>query len=125
MIFYPPIFHHESTGYSVSVPDLDGCFSQGNTLTEALEMITDAIGLFLDGMKKAPPASSPETIIVPTGDFMLIVPFDPLAYQRKHNTRSVKKTLTIPAWLNEAAEAAHINFSGILQEALKEKLNIK
>lgn len=125
MNFYPVIFHPEPTGYSTSVPDLDGCFSQGDTLSEALEMITEAIGLFLDGMKELPAASIPDTVVVPTGDFMMVVPFDRLAYQRKHNTKAVKKTLTIPAWLNEAAEAEHVNFSGILQEALKKRLNIE
>lgn len=125
MIFYPVIFHPEAIGYSTCVPDLDGCFSQGDTLTEALEMTTDAIGLFLNSIQEFPAASAPDTIVVPAGDFMMVVPFDALAYQRKHNTKSVKKTLTIPAWLNEAAEAEHVNFSGLLQEALKKKLNIE
>lgn len=88
-------------------------------------MVTDAIGLFLDDVKEPPAASSPNSVIVPEGDFMVVVPFDLLAYQRKHNTKAVKKTLTLPSWLNEMAEAEHVNFSGILQDALKKKLNIE
>ncbi len=125
MLFYPVIFHPEATGYSTSVPDLNGCFSQGDTLEDAFAMVTEAIGLFLDGGKEPPAASAPDAIRVSAGDFVVVVPFDMLAYQRRHNTKSVKKTLTIPAWLNEAAEAEHVNFSGILQDALKKKLNIE
>ena len=44
-LFYPAVFHPEDTGYSVSVPDLDGCFMEGDTLEEAYEMAFDAIGL--------------------------------------------------------------------------------
>ena len=52
-----------------------------------------------------------------------MIPFNPAEYARKNN-RAVKKTLSLPAWLNEAAEAAHLNFSGVLQEALKAKLDM-
>ena len=53
----------------------------------------------------------------------MIVEFDMLEYQKKHNSRAVKKTLSIPAWLNEEATAMGVNFSQVLQEALKEKIN--
>ena len=122
--YYPAVFHPEEQGYSVSVPDLDGCFSQGETVAEAVEMIEDAIGLYLDGEKAVPAASRPEDIKLRQPDFIVMIPYDDLAYKRRHDTRAVKKTLTIPAWLNEAAESEHINFSGILQEGLKKRLNI-
>lgn len=122
--YYPVIFHREETGFSAAVPDLPGCFTQGDTLDETLNMIQDAVGLYLDGMETAPAASAPDRVAVPAGDFLMVVPFDALAYQRKHNTRSVKKTLTVPAWLNEAAEASHINFSSVLQDGLKRQLGI-
>lgn len=123
-IYYPVIFHPEETGYSACVPDLDGCFTQGDTLGEALEMVQEAIGLYLDGENTYPTPSAPETLKTENGNFVMVVEFDSLAYQKKHNKRSVKKTLTIPAWLNTAAEAAHLNFSHILQDALKKKLDI-
>lgn len=123
-LYYPVVLHPEETGYSVSVPDLDGCFSQGETLGEAVEMIQDAIGLFLDGETTFPAPSEPSSIKVHDGDILMVVAFDELAYKRKYDTKSVKKTLTIPSWLNQAAESAHINFSSVLQAALKQQLHI-
>jgi predicted RNase H-like HicB family nuclease len=123
-LYYPAVFHPEEVGYSVSVPDLAGCFTQGDTMDEALDMVQDAIGLMLDGCTEYPAASDPGSIRPEPGDFVLMVAFDALDYKRRTDNRAVKKTLTIPSWLNQAAEAAHINFSGVLQEALKSKLNI-
>lgn len=120
---YPVLFHPEDVGYSVSVPDMPGCFTQGDSLEETLDMIQDAIGLYLEG-EELPEATAPEKLAVDAGDFVMIVEYDSLAYARKHNNRAVKKTLSIPAWLNEVAEAAHLNFSKVLQDALKEKLDI-
>lgn len=124
-LYYPAIFHPEETGYSVSVPDIDGCFSEGDTLGEAIEMVCDAIGLCLEELAGSyPEPSNPAKIKVEPGDFISLVPFDLLQYRRKHDTRAVKKTLTIPSWLNAVAEENHINFSSVLQAALKEQLHI-
>ncbi len=123
-IFYPALFHPEESGYSVSVPDLEGCYTQGETLEEALAMVQEAIGLYLDGSSDAPAPSAPESIEAEPGDFLMVVAYDPLAYERRHNTRAVKKTLTIPSWLNDAAEAAHLNFSSVLRSALEKQLDI-
>ena len=124
-IYYPVVFHPEETGYSVSVPDIEGCYTQGETMDEAIEMVQDAIGLMVEDCAELPSASDPSAVRVAGHDFVVVVPFDVLAYKRKTYTRAVKKTLSLPSWLNEAAEAAHINFSGVLQEALKSKLNIQ
>ena len=124
-IYYPVIFHPEAVGgYSVSVPDIEGCFTQGDTLDEAVEMVQEAIGLMLEDCAEPPAASDPAGVQTAAGDFLMVIPFDALAYKRRHDTRAVKKTLTLPSWLNQEAEAAHINFSGVLQDALKKKLNI-
>ena len=69
-----------------------------------------------------PKPSSPADIRTEPGDFVTMIPFDEAAYKKQQ--KPVKKTLSIPAWLNEAAEEAHVNFSGVLQDALKAKLNI-
>lgn len=123
-IFYPVVFHPEEVGYSVSVPDIEGCFTQGDTIDETLEMIQDAIGLMLEDYEKIPSPSDPREIQTGGEDFVVVVPFDKVDYNRRHDTHAVKKTLSIPSWLNEAAETAHLNFSSVLQEALKVKLNI-
>lgn len=124
--FYPAVFHPETTGYSVSFPDLTGCFTQGESLEEASDMAFDAIGLYLENYleKDYPISSNPADIKLSTNEFMVLIPFSPLAYQKKWNTKSVRKSLTLPAWLNELAEQQHINYSKILQEALKNKLMV-
>jgi predicted RNase H-like HicB family nuclease len=121
--FYPAIFHPEESGYSVSIPGLEGCFTQGETMEECLNMAQEAIGLYLEG-ETVPEPMAPEKVPVPEGDFLMMVTYDSLEYAKKHNHKSVKKTLSIPGWLNEVAEASHINFSHVLQEALKKQLGI-
>lgn len=124
--FYPAVFHREDVGYSVSFPDIDGCFTQGDSMEEALEMAQEAMGLAFDqnGTFVYPAASLPESVKTAPGDFVVMAVFDEIAYRKKNDTRAVKKTLTIPSWLNAAAERAGINFSQELQRALKDKLNI-
>lgn len=122
--FYPVIFTKENVGFSSAAVDLDGCFSEGDTFEEAYSNTQSAIGLYLDGSVTFPEPSDPSKIKVNQGQFVCVVEFDSIAYQKKHSSRSVKKTLTIPAWLNEEAEKSHLNFSHVLQEALKKKLNI-
>ena len=125
-IFYPAIFEPQDVGYSVYVPDLQGCVTQGDTLEEALYMAGEAIGLMLEGVRTEdiPQASAPQDIALQGKQFVMVVPFDRLAYAKKYNTRSVKKTLSIPAWLNELALEKNINFSNVLQNALREKLQV-
>lgn len=125
--YYPAIFEPEETGYSVYVPDIAGCVSQGETLEEAVAMIEEAVGLALEGMpeKDFPKASLPQDIELKNRQFTMLVGFDKLAYEKKYNSRSVKKTLSIPAWLNTLAEEKHLNFSSILQYALKKELRVE
>lgn len=125
-VFYPVIFTKENTGYSTVAVDLDGCFSEGDSFEEAYTNIQDAIGLYLEDITDYPAPSNPENIShdLVGGKFMCVVEFDNIEYKRRTNTKAIKKTLTIPEWLNEEAERQHINFSGVLQDALKTKLNI-
>ena len=122
-IYYPAVFHPEEVGFSVFVPDVQGCATQGDTLEEATEMALDAIGLCLEETKDFPTPSLPSSIQTEPGDFVALVPFDALEYQKKYSSRAVKKTLTIPAWLNSLAEEHHVNFSSVLQSALKQLNN--
>lgn len=128
-ILYPAIFHTEDIGYSVSVPDIDGCISEGDTLEEAYANIIDAIGLYMEDFHAngvdAPKASNPNNISCDDNEFVALVEFDMIEYMKKHDTKVVKKTLTIPSWLNYMAEEQHINFSSVLQAALKQRLNIE
>lgn len=126
-LYYPAIFQKEDVGYSVWLNDVSGCISQGDTFEEAVENIKDALGLCIEASDENytfPAPSSPETIPLEDGQFTVLIEFDKFAYLKKHDKRSVKKTLSIPSWLNKAAEERHINFSAVLRDALKEKLDI-
>jgi len=118
--FYPCI--KKKGGYTVEVPDLPGCVSEGDTLADAILMATDAAsGWVLDELedgKPVPQASSLESIIPDTGGFVNLLILDMDAYAEKYGAKAVRKNLTIPAWLNTFAESNNINFSQVLQDAL-------
>ena len=113
--FYPVIFEPEEVGVSVYVPDIPGCNTQGDSLEEALEMVQEVIGLMLEGKKpeEYPQASKPNEINLEGSQFVMMVAFDKLAYDKKYNAKAVKKTLSIPAWVNNLAIDNDINFSNL------------
>lgn len=126
-LFYPAVFHEaEEGGFWITFPDFPECFSQGENMEEAYEMAVDALGLCISDMEKEkislPVASKPGEVSMGRKETVVIVGFDMDAYRRKHNSKAVKKTLTIPEWLNEEAMALGINFSQVLQEALLQKI---
>ena len=128
--FYPAVFvPEEEGGFSVYFPDVAGCFTQGESIDEAYEMSVDALGLMLtcleDDKKPLPVPSDPAKITPEDGGFIVMIDFNMLEYKKKHSTKSVKKTLTIPEWLNEEAIARNINFSQTLQEALIAKCQLQ
>ncbi len=127
-LFYPALFHRaEEGGFWVSFPDFPECFTEGEDMTQAYEMAVEALGLALINRKEdgqtIPQPAEIDKISVDDGT-LAIIEFDMLEYQKKHNSRAVKKTLSIPAWLNEEATALGVNFSQVLQEALMSKLNL-
>ena len=123
---YPAIFHAEGGGYWVEFPDLPGCVTEGNSVAEAVAEASSALGGFLcslmDRGVAMPTPSDLHALSADGDDFTSIVIADPLAFQKR--TKAIKKTLTIPEWLNEAAEARHINFSAVLQQALINQLQL-
>ena len=128
-LFYPAIFHRaEEGGFWVTFPDIPECMTQGDDMQQAYEMAVDALGLSVTSMESEgimlPKASEPDTIIVEEDGILVVIEFDLMEYRRKHCSRAVKKTLSIPEWLNEAAMRENINFSQILQEALLARLNM-
>ena len=125
--FYPAIFQVEEDGYSVFVPDIPGCMTQGDTMEEALAMVQEAIGLMLEDVAPAdyPAASLPQDLVLKKDQFALMVPFDKLAYDKKYNAKAVKKTLSVPKWLDTLATEHNVNFSNILQNALMHELGVR
>ncbi len=126
-LFYPAVFHEGERGFWVSFPDIPECFTEGDNMEQTYEMAVDALGLALTSRKaekeEIPVPSQPNQIEVEEG-VLVIIEFDMLEYMKRHNSKAVKKTLSIPEWLNEEAVAMGINFSQVLQEALMVKLNI-
>ena len=127
-LFYPALFHKsEEGGFWISFPDFPECFTEGDDMKQAYEMTVEALGLALVNRKEEkeeiPDPSDLDKIQNEDGT-IVIVEFDMLEYQRKHNSKAVKKTLSIPEWLNEAAIRENLNFSQILQEALMVKLGV-
>ena len=126
-LFYPALFHKaEEGGFWVSFPDIPECLTQGDDMTQAYEMAVDALGMALTSREKehqpVPTVSDPTTITPEPDSFLVVIEFDMLAYKKRTNSRAVKKTLSIPEWLNEAAIDMDLNFSQILQEALLAKI---
>ena len=125
-LLYPACFYpcEEQEGYTVVVPDLPGCVTQGNSLIDAIGMAVDAAsGWVLDEMedgKPIPPASKIEDVQADErpGGFVNLIVLDIDAYAEKYGEKAVRKNLTIPAWLNTYAEANNVNFSRVLQDAL-------
>lgn len=124
---YPAIFTPEQGGgYSVRFPDVDGCFTEGDSLADAIFMAEDALSLMLyeyesEGIQFPKPTNPKEWKTDPE-EIISFVGADLLKYRKKFNKKAVKKTLTIPEWMNEEAVKAGINFSQLLQEALEQKL---
>ena len=126
-LFYPALFHKaEEGGFWVSFPDIPECLTQGDDMAQAYEMAVEALGLALTCREKEqqplPNSSDPTTISSEPNSFLVVIEFDMLAYKKRTNSRAVKKTLSIPEWLNEAAMDMDINFSQVLQEALIAKI---
>ena len=126
---FPAVFTEDNDGFAIRFPDVEGCFTCGENLTDGIEMAEDALALMLYEFEKEgkaiPAASRLKEIETEANEFVTYITCDTLKYRKMHNNRAVKKTLTIPEWLNEEAAAQEINFSQVLQEALRKKLNLE
>ncbi len=126
---YPAVFTKEDDGmYSVVFKDFEGCYTGGKTLEEAIYMAEDVLALTLydyeEDNRPIPQVSQIKDIKLKMNEFASFIRCDTLEYKKKMSNKAVKKTLSIPEWLNEKAMAANVNFSKVLQEALMEKLNL-
>ena len=133
---YPACFFKEDSGYAVVFPDLNWLATSGRTESEAMSMAVDCLAGYLYTLKndgeQAPTASSMSEISLASfakeldvdtdGAFATLVTVDVTEYAKEHFEKAVRKTLTIPAWLNTAAQEKNINFSQTLQEALIAKI---
>lgn len=125
---FPAIFQYAPDGISISYPDIPGCLSCSETTEEAFKDAKEALGLHLWSMEQdgdtIPEPSAPETFSLEKGQVLTMIEVFMPPIRGRLNNRFIKKTLSIPSWLNAEAEEAKVNFSQILQEALKEKLGV-
>ena len=123
---YPAIFVEDDGKIGVEIPDIKGCHTFGDNLTEAMEMAKDALEMMLvsyeDDNQEIPIPSKPKDI--KADGFVSYILADTDEWRREFDSRAVKKTLSIPSWLNSKAERAAINFSQTLKEALCQKLGV-
>ncbi len=125
-LIYPAVFHREGESVWVEFPDLEGCQSFGDNVKEALEGAKEALEGYcitlLEQKRKLPSASDMLSVKTDKSSFSTLVEVD--LTTRLAKEKSVKKTLTVPAWLNDMATEKGINFSAVLQEGLVEKLGL-
>ncbi len=126
---YTAVFSPAENGMiTASIPDLPGCITEGNGIVDAIEMITDAAEMWLwdaeINREAIPAASALEDIQAKKCAAKSLVLLDTDAYRRANNGKSVRKSVTLPEWMNQRAEAADINFSRALQRGVCEELRI-
>lgn len=125
---YPAIFAKTATGYAVRFPDLPGCICADENLNKAHEMAREGLGMHLWGMEtdgdEIPEATPIDQIATVNGEVVGLVEVLMLPVRMELDNKAVKKTLTIPSYLNSLAEQKKINFSRVLQTALKKELGL-
>ena len=125
---YPAILTQEDEGTIVSFTDVEGARTDGATMEEALENADDVLNLMLLTMEEKHMNIKPPTPIasldVPKGSTVALVRADTLAYSKKVDTRAIRKSVSIPAWMDSLAREHNLNFSNVLQNAICRELNI-
>ena len=123
---YPVILYADGDKVGATVPDLPGCHTFGDDMADALLMAKDAMEIWLwsaedDGLTIPTPSYN---LTAEPHETLTLVAADTDEWRRSNDTRAVKKTLSVPSWLNAKAEKANAPFSRILQDGLKEYLHI-
>ena len=125
---YTAIFTEKDGKFYARVPDLAGCITTGITLSDAIDQMADAMSAWLcaaeDEGLQIPSPTPQANITCNTEEELSLINADTLKYRALTDTRAVRKNVSIPAWLDKEAAEANLNLSRILQDALKEKLNI-
>lgn len=126
---YPAIITYTDSGISIAFPDLPGCLPCAETTEEAVKNAEEALGLHLWGMEKdndhIPSPTDISMMKHADNERILLVKVFMPPIRDKLNNKFVEKTLSIPKWLNTEAENVGVNFPQILQNGLKEYLNLQ
>jgi predicted RNase H-like HicB family nuclease len=125
---YPALFHYAPDGISVTFPDLPGCITCGDDSEETFRMAREAMAFHLYGMEQdgeqVPEPSVPSTLKPEPAEVITLIEAWMPSFRDEMENRAVKKTLTIPKWLDDLAQENKVNFSHVLQDALKKHLGI-
>lgn len=119
---YPAIFHaNEDNTFTITYPDLPGCITEGKSLANAMYMAQSALTQWLeyliDKKQSIPSASDLKSIEITSDEFVNFIRVD------VKDNRAVKRTVSIPKWLDDKAIEAGLSLSRVLQDALKDRLN--
>lgn len=125
---FPAIFYPDEKYIGVKFPDLPGCLTFGEDLENALAMAREALGGYLlsveDANEPIPEPTPFASITTKQGESVVLIEVWMSVIRDDERDKAVKKTITIPNWLNLKAMEAQVNFSGVMQEALREKLGV-
>ena len=128
LYIFPAIFSYADDGISIEFPDLPGAFTCGQTEEEAIYMAKDCLELHLYGLEEdnehIPQASQIKDIKLEDNQAIVLIKVNMKPIRHEMMNKAVKKTLTIPKWLNDMANKEHINFSAILKSALIDELEL-
>ncbi|RXT00967.1 type II toxin-antitoxin system HicB family antitoxin [Ammoniphilus sp. CFH 90114] len=126
---FPALLDYAEDGISVEFPDLPGCLTCGDSEEEALRKAKEAMALHLYGMEQEgeliPEPSKVKSIAAERNQAVLLVEAWMPPFRHDMENKAVKKTLTIPKWLDDLAQENNVNFSHLLQDALKKYLGVK
>ena len=126
---YPAVFAEEDDGIVITFPDLPGCISESDSVEEGVLRAKDALGSWLvanEDLGNPPPKpSAPDNVSLNEKESLFMVDVWLPIYRDEKRAGSVKKSVTVPVWLNTLAERADLNFSQILQAGLKDALSIR
>ena len=123
-LIYPAIFYpfEDGGGFTVEVPDLPGCVSEGKTLADAILMGTDAAsGWILDELEDGnavPEASASSDLHPDEGGIVNLLVLDMDSYAEKYGNKAVRKNITIPAYMDTYAENHGLSLSKVMQDAI-------
>ncbi len=125
---YPAIFDYADDGISIEFPDLPGCLPCANSTEEAFHNAKEALALHLYGMEKdndfIPEPTDIRNIKHDNNQSVVMIEIWMPPFRSEMENKAVKKTLTVPKWLDDLAVQNKVNFSHILQDALKHHLGV-
>ena len=125
---YPAIFTEDEDGILVDFPDLPNCYTDGANLEEAFENAEDALALALWHLEEEradiPVPSAPAALTVPKSASVALVRADTLPVRQMNDMRTVRKNVTLPSWMDTLAREHNINFSKLLQNAIRKECGI-